>query len=85
MGFEPTRGDPIGLAGRRLSHSAKVSSDDHSEFLYPVVVFPCCPFLAFFSARRLRLRHFPIAHPLNPRLDLRSLVKRLALQDSSRH
>ena len=23
--FEPTRGDPIGLAGRRLSHSAKVS------------------------------------------------------------
>ena len=25
MGFEPTRGDPIGLAGRRLSHSAKVS------------------------------------------------------------
>ena len=27
MGFEPTRGDPIGLAGRRLSHSAKVSLD----------------------------------------------------------
>ena len=27
MGFEPTRGDPIGLAGRRLDHSAKVSSD----------------------------------------------------------
>ena len=26
MGFEPTRGDPIGLAGRRLNHSAKVSS-----------------------------------------------------------
>ena len=26
MGFEPTRGDSIGLAGRRLSHSAKVSS-----------------------------------------------------------
>ena len=25
VGFEPTRGDPIGLAGRRLSHSAKVS------------------------------------------------------------
>ena len=25
MGFEPTRGDPIGLAARRLSHSAKVS------------------------------------------------------------
>ena len=23
--FEPTRGDPIGLAGRRLSRSAKVS------------------------------------------------------------
>ena len=26
MGFEPTRGDPIGLAGRRLNRSAKVSS-----------------------------------------------------------
>ena len=25
VGFEPTRGDPISLAGRRLSHSAKVS------------------------------------------------------------
>ena len=25
MGFEPTRGDPIGVAGQRLSHSAKVS------------------------------------------------------------
>ena len=26
VGFEPTRGDPIGLASRRLSRSAKVSS-----------------------------------------------------------
>ena len=26
VGFEPTRGNPIGLAGRRLSRSAKVSS-----------------------------------------------------------
>ena len=26
VGFEPTQGDPIGLAGRRLNHSAKVSS-----------------------------------------------------------
>ena len=25
VGFEPTQGDPIGLAGRRLNHSAKVS------------------------------------------------------------
>ena len=25
VGFEPARGDPIGVAGRRLSHSAKVS------------------------------------------------------------
>ena len=25
VGFEPTRGDPIGLAGRRLNRSAKVS------------------------------------------------------------
>ena len=30
VGFEPTRGDPIGLAGRRLSRSAKVSSDELS-------------------------------------------------------
>ena len=30
VGFEPTRGDPIGLAGRRLSRSAKVSSDEPS-------------------------------------------------------
>ena len=28
VGFEPTQGDPIGLAGRRLSHSAKVSLVD---------------------------------------------------------
>ena len=27
VGFEPTRGDRIGLAGRRLNHSAKVSHD----------------------------------------------------------
>ena len=27
VGFEPTRGDPIGLAGRRLSRSAKVSAE----------------------------------------------------------
>ena len=26
VGFEPTRGDPIGSAGRRLSRSAKASS-----------------------------------------------------------
>ena len=25
MGFEPTRAEPTGLAGRRLNHSAKVS------------------------------------------------------------
>ena len=30
VGFEPTRGDTIGLAGRRLSRSAKVSSDELS-------------------------------------------------------
>ena len=27
VGFEPTRGDPIGLAGRRLGRSAKVSAE----------------------------------------------------------
>ena len=30
VGFEPTQGDPIGLAGRRLSHSAKVSMMHHA-------------------------------------------------------
>ena len=47
VGFEPTRGDPIGLAGRRLNRSAKVSStvpglDPHSHlvFLAPVARVP---------------------------------------------
>ena len=31
VGFEPTRGDPIGLAGRRLSRSAKVSCGGRKE------------------------------------------------------
>ena len=31
VGFEPTRGDPIGLAGRRLSRSAKVSLRGHTD------------------------------------------------------
>ena len=47
MGFEPTQGDPIGLAGRRLNHSAKVSmaalcdfSSKHSHFrARPGIVF----------------------------------------------
>ena len=30
VAFEPTRGDPIGLAGRRLSRSAKVSLAGHT-------------------------------------------------------
>ena len=35
VGFEPTRGDPIGLAGRRLSCSAKVSSAQSARQLRP--------------------------------------------------
>ena len=31
VGFEPTRGDPIGLAGRRLNRSAKVSTSAHAK------------------------------------------------------
>ena len=31
VGFEPTRGDPIGLAGRRLNGSAKVSTSTHTR------------------------------------------------------
>ena len=30
VGFEPARGDPIGLAGRRLNRSAKVSLTGHT-------------------------------------------------------
>ena len=32
VGFEPTRGDPIGLGGRRLNRSAKVSLMLSSEY-----------------------------------------------------
>ena len=53
MGFEPTRGDPIGLAGRRLSHSAKVSNERYKR-LYalchvsqPLRPFGRRPFAAF--------------------------------------
>ena len=45
VGFEPTRGDPIGLAGRRLSRSAKVSSDVRSLCAFSVILLnrsvPC--------------------------------------------
>ena len=34
VGFEPTRGDPIGLAGRRLNRSAKVSLDVDAHCLH---------------------------------------------------
>ena len=34
MGFEPTRGDPVGLAGRRLSLLAKVSSAKSASQLH---------------------------------------------------
>ena len=32
MGFEPTRAEPIGLAGRRLDHSAKVSWKHQNQY-----------------------------------------------------
>ena len=37
VGFEPTRGDPIGLAGRRLNHSAKVSIRSVSRVCYQMI------------------------------------------------
>ena len=45
VGFEPTRGDPIGLAGRRLNRSAKVSLpkgiEDHiCGVLFVFLAFP---------------------------------------------
>lgn len=42
VGFEPTRGDPIGLAGRRLNHSAKVSLS-HTRTRVPWVPIGCGP------------------------------------------
>ena len=53
MGFEPTRGDPIGLAGRRLSRSSKVSLQttvaaaavERNGFLRQV---PSCTTLTFY-------------------------------------
>ena len=45
VGFEPTRGDPIGLAGRRLSHSAKVSHGGPGMLLSAFVkldAYLCC-------------------------------------------
>jgi hypothetical protein len=39
VGFEPTRGDPIGLAGRRLNHSAKVSLHTVGRLLLVCVCF----------------------------------------------
>jgi hypothetical protein len=39
VGFEPTRGDPIGLAGRRLNHSAKVSLHTFGRLLLVCVCF----------------------------------------------
>ncbi len=42
VGFEPTRGDPIGLAGRRLSHSAKVSLQSATLCQYSSSLIPVC-------------------------------------------
>ena len=51
MGFEPTQGDPIGLAGRRLSHSAKVSlraKSGHCDIIKcKLTRVWCCEILAF--------------------------------------
>ena len=57
-GFEPTRGDPIGLAGRRLSRSAKVSSAKSASQLHSSpgshvtvsLCFLCPPHLAISPA-----------------------------------
>jgi hypothetical protein len=49
VGFEPTRGDPIGLAGRRLNRSAKVSLRYQcSAFAHPLAALT-------FKSRRVRL------------------------------
>ena len=56
VGFEPTRGDPIGLAGRRLSHSAKVSmsaGDAHTRFVKHAFVFGESEGVALAQAQRL--------------------------------
>ena len=58
VGFEPTRGDPIGWAGRRLSRSAKVSSAKSASQLHSSpgshvtvsLCFLCPPHLAISPA-----------------------------------
>ena len=58
VGFEPTRGDPVGLAGRRLSRSAKVSSAKSASQLHSSpgshvtvsLCFLCPPHLAISPA-----------------------------------
>ncbi len=75
MGFEPTRGSPIGLAGRRLNRSAKVSSaccqgvnsqaeakapDTHTHTRYR--------YTAKHGAHRVWLRHAHSMSPLPPPL-----------------
>ena len=58
VGFEPTRGDPIGLAGQRLSRSAKVSSAKSASQLHSSpgshvtvsLCFLCPPHLAISPA-----------------------------------
>ena len=58
VGFEPTRGDPIGLAGQRLSRSANVSSAKSASQLHSSpgshvtvsLCFLCPPHLAISPA-----------------------------------
>ena len=56
VGFEPTQGDPIGLDGRRLSHSANVS--------IPIVPMLTCTRCAMRGQRRDRQRGLWLAHVL---------------------
>ena len=68
VGFEPTRGNPIGLAGRRLNRSAKVSSaccqalNPHAQAKAPNT-HTRYRYMATQGAHRVLLRH---AHSMQP-------------------
>ena len=88
VGFEPRRGDPIGLAGRRLNHSAKVSSD-LGHIILPDI-FAGRPSMLWLSEALALAGHrgSVLRHPSLFRLSTRSFlglqVGRLCVFDSTR-
>ena len=61
VGFEPTRGDPIGLAGRRLNRSAKVSLALRGRFFSFQSKFPLRILATATTGRKRKVVVSPIA------------------------